>query len=222
MRWLAVLLVLSGCAGGEDVRPVVAGLWSKLRGAEPEAAEPAGKATLTRAQIDALGAALIQVNLDGDAHWPVLGAVAQNGDYVTYASRARQTVTLRESQVTATRGYGTDLVSATSSAGDPLAVPTPPGSWPAGVMREYRFGGGPEGRLERYDCAFVRAGAATIEIAGTPFDVVGFAENCSGPAGTFQNLHAADATTGRVWQTRQWIGPDVPALTVEVLEPVTQ
>lgn len=216
---LALLLCLAGCGGtGSDIAPVLSGLWDEVRNGKEEG--PQGKATPSRAQIDALGAALIQVNLEGDAQWPILGAVAQTGAYVTYASKARQTVTMREAQVTGTRGYGTDLVSATSSAGDPLAVLTPPNAWPDGIRREYRFAGGPKGRLEVYDCAFTRAGETIVELAGTPFKVVGFAEECTGEAGKFVNLHAADATTGRVWQTRQWIGRDVPMLTVEVLEPV--
>lgn len=218
MRWL-LILALAACSAGSDIAPVAKGLWERVRGGE-EADAPAGKRTPTRAQIESLGAALVQVNLEGDAHWPVLGAVSQNGAYVTYASRARQTLTLRESQVTATRGYGTDLVSASSSDGDPLAVLTPPGDWPEGVRREYRFAGGPEGRLEVYDCVFVRAGESVVVLAGTEFAVVGFAEKCAGEAGAFVNLHAADAVTGRVWQSRQWIGSDVPMLTIEVLEPV--
>ena len=222
MRWLLVL-GLCACGGaGSDIGPVAKGLWDRWRGGAEEETQPAGKRTPTREQINTLGAALIQVNLEGDAHWPVLGAVSQNGAYVTYASQARQALTLRESQVTATRGYGTDLVSATSSAGDPLAELTPPGDWPERVRREYRFAGGPEGRLEIFECQLIRAGEAEIVLAGTTIAVVGFAEVCTGEAGQFQNLHAADATTGRVWQSRQWIGRDVPMLTVEVLEPVTE
>lgn len=218
MRWL-LALSLCACGAGSDVMPVAKGLWERVWNGEQEAA-PAGKRTPTRAAIEELGAALIQVNLEGDGHWPVLGAVSQNGAYVTYASRARQSLTLRESQVTGTRGYGTDLVSATSSDGDPLAVVTPPQDWPEGVRREYRFAGGPQGRLEVYDCTFLKAGTAQIVLAGTTYDVVGIAETCEGAAGRFQNLHAVDAVTGRVWQSRQWIGPDVPMLTIEVLEPV--
>jgi len=217
MRWLLVLC-LCACGTDSEFLPVAKGLWDQFRAEEEEA--PAGKATPPRQVIEDLDRALIQVNLEGDAQWPILSAVSQNGAYVSYASPARQALTLRESQVTATRGYGTDLVSATSSAGDPLAVLTPPDDWPAGVQREYRFAGGQEGRVEVFDCVFQRAGENVIELAGTPFEVVGFAEQCSGASGSFLNLHAADAETGRVWQSRQWIGPDVPALTVEVLEPV--
>lgn len=219
IRWLPFALLLSGCGAASDITPVVQGLWTSWRERGEDAA-PVGKRTPSRETIEEVGAAMVQVNLEGDAHWPILGAVSQNGAYVTYVSRARQSLTLRESQVTGTRGYGTDLVSATSSANDPLATLTPPGDWPGEVTREYRFAGGPDGRLEVFTCTLTRAGEAQIELAGTPFAVVGFAEQCTGDSGSFTNLHAADAQTGRVWQSRQWIGPDVPMLTVEVLEPV--
>jgi len=114
-------------------------------------------------------------------------------------------------------------VSATSSENDPLKVLTPPQNWPEGVTREYRFGGGgPTGRIEQYICKFVKGGPAQISLAGTPIDVIGIAEVCQGEAGQIQNLYAADATTGRVWQSQQYVGPTMPAINLDILEPLTQ
>lgn len=224
MRLALLLLVLAtascgtGTADVAIVRTAIGQIW---KGEEEDA--PKGKRTLTRAQINELGAAMIQVNLAGDPSWPILVAASQNGPYVTYATKAKQSVTLRESQVTGTRGLGTDLISATSSDNDPLKVLTQPDNWPEQVTREFRFAGAaPVGRIERYTCRLVKAGPAKIEIAKTPFDVIGFAEVCQGEDGKFQNLHAADARTGRVWQSQQFIGRGMPPITIEVLEPVTE
>ena len=224
MRGLAAALVLglAGCTSGGGETPMIKGVWERVKAARAaKDAPPSVKRSPTRDQIEEYDLALVQMNLAGEDAWPVLFARTANGPYVTYAGQFPQSLTLRESQVTATRGMGTDLISASSSANDPLKVLTPPDDWPPAVSREYRFAGsGPEGRIERYDCTLQRAGPATIALAGTPFDVIGFAETCRGADRQFQNLYAADAKTGRVWQSVQYVGASMPMLTLEVLEPL--
>lgn len=225
MRYAVLLaLVLSGCSSNSDGNPkLIKTVWERIKAIRADTPEPTGKASPTRAQIVELNVAMIQMNLDGEDIYPVMIPTHRNGPYVTYATQFRQSLTLRESQITATRGYGTDLVSASSSDNDPLKVLTPPDAWPESVEREYRFGGGgPEGRIERYTCRFARGGATQISLAGTAFDVIGFAEVCSGESGQIQNLYAADATTGRVWQSQQYIGSAMPAINLDILEPLLE
>ena len=225
MRKLLILpLILAACSSGGSDLKLVKGVWEGLKSArEAKDAPPQGKASPTREQIEELNVALIQMNLQGEDIYPIMLPSHRNGPYVTYATKFRQSLTLRESQITATRGFGTDLVSASSSNNDPLKVLTPPDDWPDGVTREYRFaGGGPEGRVESYRCKFAKGGAAQIQLAGTPIEVVGFAEVCAGEAGQIQNLYAADVTTGRVWQSQQYIGQEMPAINLDILEPLTE
>ena len=223
-RALFLALTLGACTTDSTVQPVVRGLFDSALAAfgEQEEEAPRGKRTPTRAQIEASGRALVQFNLEGEDIFPILIAQSQNGPYVTYFSQQRQSLTLRESQITATRGLGTDLVSASSSEDDPLKVVTPPDAWPSEVSREYRFGGGPDGRIERYECEIIRAAPAEIVLAGETVAVIGFAENCAGLDGTFQNLYAADADDGRVLQSKQYVGRDIAAIILDVLEPVTE
>ena len=49
---------------------------------------------------------------------------------------------------------------------------------------------------------------------------VEFSETCVGPAGTFENLHLADAGTGFVWRSLQWTGPQMDLIDLQVLEPL--
>ena len=223
MRPLLLALLVAGCTTDSTVQPVLRGLVDRvLSGSEDEEAAPTGKRTPTRAQIDASGVAAIQINLEGDDVYPIMIAQSQNGPFVTYLSQQRQSLTLRESQITATRGYGTDLISASSSEDDPLKLITPAEDWPSSVEREYRFAGSsPEGRIERYDCEIIQAAPAEIVLAGETVAVIGFAESCAGADGSFQNLYAADATTGRVLQSRQYVGREVAAVFLDILEPVT-
>ena len=47
------------------------------------------------------------------------------------------------------------------------------------------------------------------------------AEYCDGPAGSFENLHFADAAPGFVWRSTQWTGPKQGAVDVEIVLPYT-
>ena len=123
--------------------------------------------------------------------------------------------------MTATRGLGWDLLSAWSSPQDPLARPTPPARWPAGVERSYEFpADGPRGRIETYQCRFERGPVREMVILQRRHRGVEFSETCTGPAGTFENLHLADAGTGFVWRSLQWTGPQMELLDLQVLEPL--
>ena len=222
---LTALVLVVGCSSSGSDEPSISGaLLEQLKSIGEETEEtPTGKATPSRKQITDFNVAMIQMNLEGEDIYPVMLPTHRNGPYVVYGTKFRQSLTLRESQITGTRGFGTDLVSATSSDNDPLKVLTQPNNWPKTLQREYRFGGGgPAGRIETYKCSLVEAGPAQITLAGTVFEVIGFAENCTGPDGKFQNLYAADAKTGRVWQSRQYVGSAMPAIMLDVLEPLTE
>ena len=165
--------------------------------------------------------AAIWARLEPDPTPTLLYATAQNGPYVTYFSPFRQSITLRGTQVTATRGLGWDLLSAWSSPQDPVAQPTPPDRWPAGVERTYQFpADGPRGRIETYQCSFERGPVREMVILQRSHRGVEFSETCSGPAGTFENLYLADVGSGFVWRSLQWTGPRMDLLDLQVLEPL--
>jgi hypothetical protein len=46
-------------------------------------------------------------------------------------------------------------------------------------------------------------------------------ETCTGPAGSFENLHFADLETGFVWRSLQWVGPQMDLVDLQILEPYT-
>jgi hypothetical protein len=220
---LAALTALSGCGTGGN--PIFDAAMQEVsaylpgRG-EPEPAAPARR--LTRADLDASNTAAIWARLESDPTPTLMYAVAANGGYVSFMSTFRQTVVLRGSLVTGTRGLGTDLMSAWSRGLDPVMQATPPARWPAGVERSYEFPAeGPIGRVETFDCRFERGRATEMTILDVRHRGVEFSEICTGPSGGFENLHFADASTGFVWRSLQWTGPTMELLDVQVLEPYT-
>ena len=145
MRRIAALLALAalaGCGSGGP-NPIVQEAWDEAQGFwTNEPADTTGGApprALTRTDIETADVAAIWARLESDPRPTLLYASAQNGAHVTYFSAFRQSIVLRGSQVTGTRGLGWDLLSAWSDPQDPLARPTPPASWPAGVERTYEF-----------------------------------------------------------------------------------
>jgi hypothetical protein len=228
MRRFAALLAfaaLAGCTSG-GTNPIIEEAWDELQGfrTDEAAATPPGAPpprALTRADIETADVAAIWGRLASDSSPTLMYATAQNGPYVTYFSPFRQSITLRGSQVTATRGLGWDLLSAWSSPADPVTRPTRPADWPAGVERTYEFpADGPRGRIETYACRIERGPARELVILQRRHVGVEFSETCTGPAGTFENLYFADAATGFVWRSLQWTGPRMELLDIQVLEPL--
>lgn len=219
---LALLPPLAACTN-EGFNPFVAEVANQLNPwDEPDETAAATGQPVTRAAIDRADVATIRARLETDARPTYLFAASDNGGYVTFASSLRQTMTLRGSQVTGTRGLGWDLLSATSSNPDPLARPIPPGQWPATVTRSYEFPtDDPEGTVLTYRCRFEVNAARDIVILDQAHRGVEISEYCEGPAGNFENLHLADAATGFVWRSIQWTGPKQGLVDVEIVLPYT-
>lgn len=224
MRPLAVLLactLLAACSD-EGLNPIVGAVVEEVNPLDEGAPQAAPKSTpVTRAAINRADVATIRARLVEDASPTYMSAASDNGGYVTYASSLRQTLTLRGAQVTASRGLGFDLLSATSSQPDPLVRPIPPGQWPAAVSRSYEFPDwAPGGRVETYSCRYERGAVRDIVILDEPHRGVEISEYCSGPAGSFENLHLVDAS-GAVWRSLQWLGPRQGLVDVEIVLPYT-
>jgi hypothetical protein len=222
-RSLALLALLLAACSDEGVNPIVGAaleVANPFDEDQPETAPPPGP-PVTRAAITRSDVATIRARLVADPSPTYLFAASDNGGFVTYASGLRQTLTLRGSWITASRGLGWDLLSASSSQPDPLVRPIPPGSWPARVTRSYEFPADtPQGRIATYECRFEIGRAAEVVILEVLHRGVEISEYCDGPDGSFENLHFADSG-GTVWRSLQWLGPRQGLIDLEIVEPYT-
>jgi hypothetical protein len=219
---IALALLLGGCTN-QGFNPIVVEAVSIVNPwDEPDEAAAATGQPVTRAAIDRADIATIRARLVDDKSPTYLFAASDNGGYITYASSLRQTLTLRGSQITGSRGLGYDLLSATSSQPDPLSRPIPPARWPQQVVRTYEFpADSPQGRVERFACRFEVGPTSDVVILEQGHRVVEFSEYCDGPTGSFENLHLADASTGAVWRSLQWLGPKQGLIDLEIVLPYT-
>jgi hypothetical protein len=218
----ALMLLLAACTD-EGVNPIVGAAFEELNpfrsGVETP---PAPAQPVTRAAIDHADVATIRIRLIEEENGAFMFAASDNGGYVTYASSLRQSLTLRGSQVTGSRGLGYDLLSAWSSQPDPVMRAIPPGQWPARVTRNYEFPApAPQGRIETFECRFELGAVSEMVIIEQRHRGVEISEYCAGPSGEFENLHFADLSTGFVWRSIQWLGPQQGLLDLQIVLPYT-
>jgi hypothetical protein len=219
---LATLALLAACTS-RGVDPIVGealeDLGELMPGSQvPEEAREAPQ-QLRRSDIVSADIAAIWASLESDPAPTLMYATSDNGGYVTYVSQFRQSLTLRGSRITATRGLGTDLISTRITGPDPLQNPTPPARWPAVVERSYEFPAeGSKGRIESYTCSFEPGVPGVQVILERRYDGGEIIETCTGPAGRFENHYFVDAL-GFVWRSLQWVGWKVEPVDLQILEP---
>ncbi|MEM8787308.1 MAG: YjbF family lipoprotein [Pseudomonadota bacterium] len=217
---LALLLGLAACSSdssGEIRTALVERFRPGQAEAEPAAAAPA---PLTRAAIEATGQAMLRARLVNETGRSVFAAQTANRGYVTYQSQFGQFLTLQTTLVTASRGAGFDLLAVSATPQDPLVSPRPVAEWPNSVPRVYRFAGqGPLGREVPVICRYEIGDVVEIEIVERRYRGPEVREICEGSGVAFTNLLFADESTGFVWRSRQWLGPDQGRIDIEVLEP---
>lgn len=223
--WCLAFAILAACSSGSGGnKEIVKAALDQLRpgGGEDEAATaPAPR--LTRAAVEASGAALLRVRLESEAGRSIMSAQAVNGGYASYISQFGQSVTARGALITASRGLGFDLLSVEADArADPLVTARPIEDWPTQVTRVYRFPGqGPEGLRLSVTCRYEPGDTLDIEIVEISHSGQQIVEVCVGDGVTFSNDLFADSETGFVWRSLQWLGPEQGRLDVEVVEPLT-
>lgn len=219
---LAATTLLSACSSG-GTSPIVTAIKDKVWPDKEEvSASTAKPSTLSRERIKASGLAAVRANIEGEDIKNVLTATSLNGQYVTYVSAFRQTVTMEGSLVTATRGLGGDLLSVRSEPNDPIARLTRLDNWPSSVVRDYRFpGNGPSGEVVSVSCSFQPGPAATLTIVELTYSVTEVKETCAGDGQKFVNTHYVDRASGQIWQSQQWVGESRGYINIETLEPYT-
>lgn len=231
---LAALLALSACGNEQAesmrvIKQAMGNVWpfgggDEVAEATAEAAQTPSQ--ITRAQIEAAGTAMIRARLATEASRSIMSAATDNGGYVSYISRFGQTVTMRGSLVTGSRGLGYDLLSLQPGAPDPVAQARPLAQWPASVARIYYFPGddGPEGDPLQVTCSYAVGEQRKIEIIEIAYTGTQVEESCAGTDvdGTdiaFTNYHFVDSRSGMIWRSMQWLGPQQGFLDIEILEP---
>lgn len=217
---LLAALVLAGCASGPERAPAelevvrAAGQYiSNLRNPPPPPAR------LSRALLDRQTQAYIEVvieNREAKAYLtrPLTRSGPRPGQIEVWRTQDNVSIALRQGMLIATRGLGNGLLSADVPAADGVAGPA------RGGARSYvlRARGNGQLRLEMA-CRLQDLGPERIEIVELSFATRHLQEHCSGGGGSIVNDYwiGTGGGQGRVWQSRQWAGPETGYLQIRQL-----
>lgn len=210
-------VALVGCSSASDTEvtdaSILRGLFSgKGKQEAPDAQQIAVQVQTAMAATDA---PMMLVAVPNRKAVAVMQQIETNGPYATFGARERVSMTLRGGMVTATRGFGDDLMSSNVNAALDLVSRRKAGP----VTRVQRFLDGENQTVELVtNCVVAVGGTSSLEIDGKPRMAQALTETCQAQVTQFQNSYQVDTGTGQILQSRQWIGPLNGHLVMQVLQ----
>ena len=199
---LGLGLAACGNAPGRDVTAVsmVQGIVSAVTGGDeaktPDADVVSQQAAAALANSD--GQVIVLAIPDRDV-LAALQQIERNGDYVTFGSSDRRSLTFKQGVLTASRGLGYDLMSADVDEVSRLIRSRTQGAAP----RVNRYLDGENRTRPLSVWCQVKQDRAT-DVPGLAPGVVTMLESCAADGVTFQNSYQV-TPDGRIVQSRQWI-----------------
>lgn len=139
--------------------------------------------------------------------------IERNGAYRTFVTPSRQTLTLRQGVVTASRGLSNDLMS--SDIEDTLRLIS--ARQPGQTRRVMRYLSGDEQIVAlTFDCEMSVGGTQKVAAGEVSAQARAMNEKCAGDGLSFTNTYLVDAS-GQVLTSRQWISPTIGTAAIQVL-----
>ncbi|MTH34586.1 YjbF family lipoprotein [Paracoccus limosus] len=212
---LAVALIagLSACGNddsGREANPLLIAAKSaaqtatRIRGAgkPQQTAAPRTPEQMATEALRVNPGPLILVGFESLGRNQVMAMTGQNGSTRTYMTPSEEALILRNGMVIGTRGLGNDLSVAES--GTEALIHAGRSGQARRVMR-YFSGDGLERPLE-FDCSTAPGPKPGVVV-----------ESCSGHGAKFQNNYLPQG--GQIPVSRQWLGPKLGYVTLQVLRP---
>jgi hypothetical protein len=210
---------LSGCGSdpSEDtrfatVRAFVSGL---VQGDAPQGpTDPAQLAGTIQRALQASDAPLMLAVLPEREQTALLGEFGVNGPYRTWATQEEQALVLRNGILVGTRGVGPDLMSSEVGQVAPLIRGRRAGTG----QRVYRHLDGVNQEVPTvFTCRIAPAGRETVQLAsGARPAVTRMVESCRSSDRRIENVYWV-TSAGAIPQSRQWQGPDVGPIVIQIL-----
>lgn len=219
---LLIAIAMAGCSSGgntifERMAPMVQ--QQVLGGLGLVEETVAESHEMTPTELEQIPYATISMKL-GDNPAAFIVPIADNRGYLAYQDSVNRGIVMHGGLVTATHGFGHDLDSVAHRHDDPVFTPTPPQHWPAILARSYGFNIRGESTFEiTVQCTSERGPAEVIEIVERRFNLLRMVESCSNMRRQFTNAYWVDPGSGFIWKSEQWVGPHIPAMTVEIVRP---
>lgn len=222
VKWAAVLglALLAGCNRGPDDPSLQLEVFQivsqRVASIGKGGSAPAEKPPLTRAALDTVEGAYIEVILENRDIWAYLSQQLVRrddspGQIEIWRTEDNVTLAMRSGVLIATRGMGDDILSASALVGEG------PGPVASGERRYHIRGLDSSSRSLVLACELQDLGAETVEIVELRYATRHLQERCEGGDGVVVNDYWTDSRSGRVWKSRQWAGPTLGYIRVRQL-----
>lgn len=200
------IAVLAGCSGGDGETSaglsMVKGVFTpKKEAALPNAAQ---LTALIQQSLQATSQPIVAVALPKRKAIAIMPRIETNGAYATHGTSERRSLTLKHGMVTATRGFGEDLMSSDVDA----ALAMIRGRKAGTVQRVQRYLDGQNRTVAlETTCKVTPGGAVRYQSGELNRRAVKVHESCKAQSTRFTNSYQVDAATGRILQAQQWVSP---------------
>jgi len=170
------------------------------------------RGNLTPEALQQIGQPILLLDLEGGQLEAGALASGRNGTVVTWATTDGVTVSLDRGVVTATRGFGDDLMSS-----DVSEVKSALFSGRREAVRGHAYLTG-EDEIERraFVCSYENKGRAQIQTVDRTYDARQVVETCNNTEREITNTYWIDGS-GKIRRSEQWVSPLVGSITYEVL-----
>ncbi|WP_294620098.1 YjbF family lipoprotein [uncultured Roseovarius sp.] len=201
------LALLGGCSGGDGANStaglaiVKGALIPKQEAKTPNAAQ---MAAAMQQSLQATDEPLAFVVLPKRQAITIMPRIETNGAYATHGTSDRRSVTLKRGMLTATRGFGEDLMSSGVDASLALVRGRKAGT----VQRVQRYLDGENQTVVlETTCQITPGGKVRYQVGELDRQAVKVRETCKAQTTRFTNSYQVDAHTGRILQAQQWVSP---------------
>ena len=210
---LAAAFVLLGACGnsttGTEFRAALTEAGQLVAPQDAPSPEALGRASFAAVP----GPLLFVVLRDGEAAAPMV-PFGDNRGFVTWSTADRQTLTLRDGMVVATRGLGDDLMSADTSA---LAGAVAAGRGAGADLVTRHLDGNDSVVVRRFACSVRSEGREAVTlVSGQTISAERTVADCTDGPLAIRNVYWKDEG-GTVRRSRQWVSPGAGYATIEAL-----
>jgi hypothetical protein len=213
-------MFLTGCGSKTDDTSIAQTLASAIK-ARKEAKKSEGQPKpppqeLTREAIAHIDKPLLQIDAQAAGFRTLYAQVAQNGPYRTYLNNAKMSVTFNAGMITATRGFGFDLLS------QGISIPISELFAETNAPKTYKRTQQQLAKIRQvaeidYTCTLTKGDVETITIVEIDYSVLRYSETCRNSDRAFKNVYWVDEKTRRIWKSLQSIGQQAGFFVTEVL-----
>lgn len=218
---MSLLSLLGACgndtAGQDTIAPAKVLLAAIKNGAARQVApvgdpnDPAIRASMlsVRAQLAKAGQPILLVSNSSLKYAALHVPFGQNGDVQTWASVTYQEISLRNGVLTATRGFGPDLMS--SQVPSLATIASGQGNT---KRRHYYLDGADQRQVFDYTCNLTVPGREQIDVLGMVYMTRRVEERCVGSQGTFTNVYWFDGSQ-HLRQSSQHLAPGIADMFIQ-------